>query len=179
MPMTNDDGQIIGMDSWCTAEFGSDVVPTIPYGNQDLTDALFFEDGFKGVRGALTEGRHLVFESCGYALSVDPNHPRLTTTLATAAHNTPAQRFVLHINELGGDQFMISNDNSTLWLGDHADFYNSQSDAWWYSIHYLGNEAYTIQQVDGGKYVNVKDDGSISIDHEAVTYKIFSVSYHN
>jgi phospholipase C len=167
---------MIGLDTYCNAEYGSDVVPPIPYGTQTLEEALFYEDGFKGVRGALTEGRHLVFEALGYALT--SGEAKLTGTKATAAHETPSQRLVIHINELGGNQFKISDDSGDKWLGESADWYDSEDDGCWCYINYVGNGAYNIQQVDGGKYVNLKGAGHISIAHDPVNYSLYSVSYH-
>ena len=68
--------------------------PPVPYGKQSEATSLFVEDGFKAVRGQLTEGRYLVFEMAGYALSSSGG--QLMASRATSKHNTKSQRFVIN-----------------------------------------------------------------------------------
>jgi phospholipase C len=56
--------------SICVAEYGH-FGPPIPYGpeNEALDPSALSENGFKDVRGYLTEGRYLVIEMNSYALT--------------------------------------------------------------------------------------------------------------
>ena len=55
---------------------------------QTEANSLIQEDGFKAVRGAITEGRHLTFESGAYALAYS----------MTALRN---KRFLSAVTEIG------------------------------------------------------------------------------
>lgn len=52
--------------------------PPVPYGQQSEATSLVTEEGFKPVRGQLTEGRYLTFEVNGYALT--NSHGKLVAT---------------------------------------------------------------------------------------------------
>ena len=75
--------------------------PPVPYGeenaNQNLT--LIVEEGFKPVRGQLTEGRFLTFEMDGLALA-NPDGKRVGVTKASSKHEDIRQRW--YIETVGG-----------------------------------------------------------------------------
>jgi len=78
-------GNYIGAAT-CEATY-KDTQPPVPYGaaNANQNMSLLTEEGFKQVRGDLTEGRYLTFEMNGFALANVNN--QLTFTKATAQHN--------------------------------------------------------------------------------------------
>ncbi|KAK9461076.1 phosphoesterase family-domain-containing protein [Lipomyces oligophaga] len=56
------DGAYVATDN-CQNDNEGLIFPPVPYGNQTIEDSLWTEDGFKPVRGSLTEGRYLTFVS--------------------------------------------------------------------------------------------------------------------
>lgn len=68
--------------------------PPVPYGRQTVADALFTEQGFKRVRGNLTEGRYLVFEKDGRAIA--RSRRGVGWARASGAHEAKEQRWIAH-----------------------------------------------------------------------------------
>jgi len=62
------------------------------------------------VRGALTEGRYLVIESNGYAIT-NPGiiDNQLTTSAATSDHSNIHQRWIIHTPHNDGEPFNITS----------------------------------------------------------------------
>ncbi|RDW63537.1 hypothetical protein BP6252_11082 [Coleophoma cylindrospora] len=184
-PIKDADGNIIGMYSgFCSVEWtgscsGSEYVAGIPYGNQTEKDSLVYEDGFKGVRGYLTEGRYLVFESNGYALS-NPSDSRnqFSTALATATHEAIAQRWVLHALATEGTEFHIKSAVNSMYMSQQSSLSASVSDAEIYNVTYVGSSQYVMQRANGD-YLNIKPNGGLSFNSWPVPYKIYSVTYNS
>lgn len=167
----------------CEATY-SDVDPTVPYGNQTLEDALYFEDGFKQVYGALNEGHFLLFEANGYAIANsvadDSSSASLTATSATTEHEAPSQRWILHaMSDLDADfgKFQISSAVDGTYLTTDASLTNDISSAGTYSIEYISNGLYTLENVIG-KYLSVTEDGQIELSDVSEQWQTFSVTYH-
>lgn len=178
-----EDGLIVGTYVLCEAIY-SDVDPTVPYGNQTLEEALYFEDGFKQVYGALNEGHFLVFEANGYAIANsaadNTSSAGLTATSATADHEDPSQRWILHaISDLDEDfgKFEISSAVDGTYLTTDASLTSDISSAGTYSIAYIGNGLYTLDNADG-KFLSVAEDGQIELSDVSEQWQIFSVTYH-
>ncbi|KAK5687882.1 hypothetical protein LTR17_026681 [Elasticomyces elasticus] len=91
-PSTDKTGQWNGY-AVCEATYNV-TRPPVPYGQQTEANSLVSEQGFKAVRGQLTEGRYLTFEMNGYALT--SARGKLAASKATSKHNSKAQRFVIH-----------------------------------------------------------------------------------
>ncbi|KAL1859073.1 hypothetical protein VTK73DRAFT_7602 [Phialemonium thermophilum] len=183
-PPTNANGQIIGMyNGYCTGVFGTDCsgskyIDGIPYGNQTEEEALFFEDGFKGVRGNLLEGHYLVFEANGHAITNPGSGRELTATAATAGHEDIHQRWVLHQLAPEGTEFRITSALDGKYISQHTSLATLESGAETYNITYLGSSKYALQK-ENGKYLNLQADGTISIDSTPVGYNVYSVTYHS
>jgi phospholipase C len=183
--MQDADGNLIGLYSglcsvqWTGSCSGSEYVSGIPYGNQTEEDALFFEDGFKGVRGYLTEGRYLVFESNGYALS-NPHSckKQLRTSPATADHASISQRWVLHALAAEGTTFNISSALDDMYISQNQTLSATDTGAETLNVTYIGGSQY-IMQMEDGKYMNIQPDGSISFDSKSIPYNVYSVTYHS
>ena len=185
-PYTDDDGNIVGTYIACEATY-SDVDPTVPYGNQTLEDALYFEDGYKQVIGYLTEGHYLVFEANGYAIANpgnDTSSTSLTATAATDDHESISQRWILHaLSDAGpGDadfgKFTITSALDGRYLTSDGDLSEAEGDASTFDITYLGSGDYTLANTDG-KYLSLSSAGSVELATEAVGYKVYSVTYHS
>ncbi|PMD34958.1 putative hemolytic phospholipase C precursor [Hyaloscypha variabilis F] len=183
-PITNSAGQIIGMYSgfcdieWTDACSSAQYVSGIPYGNQTEENSLVYENGFKGVRGALNEGHYLVFESNGYALSNPSDGTKqFGATAATAAHDAKAQRWVIHGVAEEGTAFNITSAVDGLYISQHSSLSVSITGAEVYDVVYIGSSLYTLQK-ENGDYLNIAADGSLSFDTKAVPYSVFSVTYN-
>lgn len=157
---------------------GSEYLSPIPYGNQTEEEALFFEDGFKGVRGYLTEGHYLVFEANGYALSNPGSGRQFTTTKATAAHDDIHQRWVLHDLAEEGTTFRVTSALDGKYLSQSSSLSQLESGAEVYNITYLGNRGYALQE-QNGLYLNIQPSGRLALDKEPVGYQLYSVTYHS
>ncbi|CAN8103510.1 unnamed protein product [Discula destructiva] len=121
--------------------------PPVPYGNQVAEDALATEEGFKSVRGNLTEGRFLVFEKNGQALTNKDG----TVSLATGfpAHDSREQRWVVHyVGTPGNDNanFRVSSALDGQYMSADGRMTSDTASGAIVSIAYVGNgSGYTLQ----------------------------------
>ena len=163
--------------------------PPAPYGpeNENLNPATLVEDGFKTVRGYLTEGRYLVFEMNGYALTnAGSNATDITGTLATAEHSSINQRWVVHATGgtaldggEGSGTFFISSAVDGRYIADHTSLDKAPNGAETYMITDLGNGGgYTLVK-ENGKYLSIETDGTIGIYGTPSGFSVFSVTYHS
>lgn len=166
----------------CEATY-ADVSPTVPYGNQTLEEALYYEDGWKQCQGYLTEGRYLVFEANGYALANPGNSTSstgLSTTASTTDHESISQRWVIHsLSEPTNDSgdFQISSALDGRYVTASANMVEGNSTAGTFSIAYVGAGGYTIQ-IEGGQYLAVSDDGAFELVSSGLEWLVYSVTYH-
>ncbi|EAW22258.1 uncharacterized protein NFIA_009380 [Aspergillus fischeri NRRL 181] len=93
--------------------------PSVPYGQQnDTSEALWFEGGYKECVGYLTEGRYPVFDKAGYALTNASNATHLSISPAVPDHREKKQRRVIHYsNGKESGLFLISSALDGKWLG--------------------------------------------------------------
>lgn len=162
--------------------------PDPPYGKQDdVTNTLYFEDGFKEVIGYLTEGRYLVLEKAGAALTNKPNRWPLTTSPGTELHNSKSQRWVLNCH--GGEEsgiFIMSSALDGRWLGARGKMLPSDEkpNAEPVRIKFLGNgRGHLLQYANGGEFIDINHVGGLKMrgsqDIPDQGYTIFSVSYYD
>lgn len=160
--------------------------PDVPYGAQeDANNALFFEDGFKECVGYLTEGRYLVFEKSGAALTNPHGREHFTTKPAVENHDLKSQRWVIHYTEdEESNIFTISSALDGRWVGPRGLLFPYQEDAEHVRITFRPNgEGYILQYVNGEQYIDIDSWGSLKL-HRSTTppsegFQIFSVTYHN
>ncbi|PLB33161.1 nonhemolytic phospholipases C family protein [Aspergillus candidus] len=144
--------------------------PPAPFGEQDnVTEALWFEDGYKEVVGGLTEGRYLTFEQQGKALT-NPGHnaSAVTRAPAHADHRDRKQRWVIHYTEDEESQiFRVSSALDGRWLGPRGTLVSKREKAADVRTKFLGNgKGYKLEYTDGSPLG--KSGG----------YTIWSVTYH-
>ncbi|KAJ5991937.1 phosphoesterase family-domain-containing protein [Penicillium sp. IBT 35674x] len=165
--------------------------PPVPYGKQgNVNNTLFFEDGFKEVVGYLTEGRYLVFEKGGQALTIPKPRDYIKSLKASRAkrdHSEVTQRWVIHYNN--GEEsgiFTMSSAFDGRWIGHRGELLGTdyRDAAAPLRISFLGNgNGYTIQFVRGGEYLTIDRDGNLKMMNPSPApkegFKIFSVTYHN
>lgn len=184
MPITNDDGEIIGMYvgfceiEWPTTCSESEYISGIPYGNQTEENSLQYEDGYKAIRGYLTEGRYLVFESNGYAITNSNGSANsLQATTATSQHESIYQRWVSHAQSLEGTTFIISSAADGRYIAKGNSLTSKESDAETFNITYIGGGDYTIQK-ENGHYLSISSGGSLDTSSNPASFNIWSVTYH-
>ncbi|KAF3912765.1 hypothetical protein ABW20_dc0105965 [Dactylellina cionopaga] len=162
--------------SRCEATFPTQR-PPVPYGNQTVATSLVSENGFKTVRGQLTEGRYLVLEANGYAVA--NNNGAISAMKATSTHSSKSQRWVVHQVQTGGSQFTISSASSGEYIGSGLKFVNSAASALVFTINDLGNgQGYTLR-ISHGENLHLSSKGELSLTPNATSFKIFSVTYNN
>ncbi|GLB08732.1 hypothetical protein AtubIFM57258_004636 [Aspergillus tubingensis] len=175
-------GSYVGTSN-CEATF-PEPRPPVPYGKQNVTESLFFEDGYKEVVGYLTEGRYLVFEKSGYALTNTGNTTRLSSSAARLDHSDKKQRWVIHYSS--GEESQIFKLSSALdgkWLGPHGSLLPAgrRGDAAEVKITFLGNgHGYGLQYVNS-TVITLDGQGGLQMNstkHSREGYKVWSVTYH-
>jgi phospholipase C len=153
--------------------------PPVPYTSQISPDKVssLSEQGFKPMRGILTEGRYIVFELGGYALT-NAGKPAtdLTASKATSTHNSITQRWVVHSLADGGNTFTISSAKDGRYLGSHTGLIDSSSGAQTYTVSFKAGSGYALQK-ENGKYLTVDSKGGVQITSDVTYFKAFSVTY--
>ncbi|KYK62120.1 Phosphoesterase [Drechmeria coniospora] len=165
--------------------------PPIPYGpdnaNQDM--AALVEEGFKPVRGQLTEGRYLTFETRGHALS-NRNGQWVDITPATDKHERMEHRWIIHAVDGSPETFHVQSAQDKKYIAGFPVVGNLTTDvaqAQAFTISYNPPDGmYSIKV--GSKqhsFVSVKSQNRIANSYSPVQwgaglgwFQVFSVSYH-
>jgi len=176
--------------SICQGKYGDPPTkPPAPFGpeNENSDPSKLSEEGFKSVRGYLTEGRYLVFEMNGYAVTAGPNATDITGTEATSDHRSKNQRWVIHATGgtgtdggQGSGSFVLSSAADGRFLADHTSLAKDRSGAETYTIADMGNgKGYSLMK-ENGKYLSINLNGTIDIVGScAKGFQIFSVTYQS
>ncbi|KAI2791089.1 hypothetical protein POX_c03944 [Penicillium oxalicum] len=185
-PATNGNGDYVG-SAQCQSKF-REQRPPVPYGKQeDPTNALWFEEGYKEVVGYLTEGRYLVAEKGGHALTNSGKRNSITMSPATKNHESKSQRWVIHYTEdQESEVFTISSALDGRWLGPRGTLLpkSQGSKAAPVRITFLGNGlGYALKYANGDQSIDVNHRGQLQIatrdGKPEAGFKIFSVSYRD
>lgn len=169
--------------SKCQSANTNDSRPKVPYGEQNKEDSLWFEDGYKECIGYLTEGRSLVFERNGWALT-NPggNQAHVTISRATKDHDDIKHRWVIHYTEDEESQiFKISSSADGRWIGKGGKLLPSgQKDrAAEIKITFHGNgKGYELQFAGSHNFI-VDHQSAMKMQGEQAGFKVWSVTYHN
>jgi phospholipase C len=122
----------------------------------------------------LTEGRYLVFEKAGYALTNAGNAIHLSISPAGPDHSDKKQRWVIHYSN--GEEsglFLISSALDGKWLGPRNTLLpaNCSDQAAQVKITFLGNgRGYALEYATGSNEVGLGGRSG---------FKVWSVTYHN
>lgn len=132
-------------ETTCALKYGGRH-PSIPYGSQDESSALYTESGYKQIRGDLTEGRYLVFRSknSGQCLTVNGNQ----LTYSTCADNYDAvnQRFVVYqMDDAFSKSFSLQSVQNGQYYGNDL---NSVSSTSHMHITFHKDKGYKVGEVD-------------------------------
>jgi phospholipase C len=174
-PHTDSSGTYDGA-SYCESQYKT-TRPTVPYNNQidPKNVSSLSEQGFKEMRGALTEGRYVVFELGGCALT-NSNSSDITATKATSKHEGITQRWVVHSLADGGNNFTISSAKDGRYIGSHTGLIDSSSGAQTYTVGFAAGQGYSLQK-ENGKYVTIDGNGAVQITSDVTYFKAYSVTY--
>ncbi|TVY39251.1 Non-hemolytic phospholipase C [Lachnellula subtilissima] len=176
--------------SICQGKYGEPPPkPPAPFGpeNENSDPSKLSEEGFKSLRGYLTEGRYLVFEMNGYAVTAGVNASDITGTEATSDHRNKNQRWVSHATGgtaidggQGGGTFVLSSAADGRFLADHTSLAKDRSGAETYTIADMGNgKGYSLMK-ENGKYLSINLNGTIDIvGSGAKGFQILSVTYQS
>ena len=160
----------------CQLRYRNKVQPKVPYGEQEESEALRVEKGYKPTRGDLSEGRYLAFEANGHALS--HNDDKLSSSKAKKQHNGKDQLFVIHWQGTNprDNRFKVSTTgNHPRYITSSLKFTNSKDNAAEFAFVDLGNgKGYTITDVHSKKQISLGHDGKVS--HGKGTFKVYSVT---
>lgn len=154
--------------------------PPVPYASQTKANTLGSEQGFKTVRGQLTEGRYLTFEMNGYALQ-NNGKGGLVSSRAHSGHGPVSHRFVVHQVTAGGNQFKISSARDGQYITGPNSI-GSASKAVVFTINDLGNGVgYSLFNTATKKYETIHTNGEVGQKGSSSTqgFQLFSVTYDN
>ncbi|KAJ9133694.1 Phosphoesterase-domain-containing protein [Pleurostoma richardsiae] len=181
-PHTSSDGAYNGA-AYCEATY-PDQRPPVPYEGEDgaTTDvSSLSEEGFRSVRGYLTEGRWLTFEQGALALTNSVSShgcAQLKSSVATQGHESVGQRWVVHAVEIGGSQFRISSAVNNTWLTDRPSLTNLGSRAGVFDLSYVPGSGHAIR-TSGGAFLGLDATGAVVVQDKASYWDAFSVTYHS
>ena len=149
------------------------------------------EEGFKTVRGQLTEGRYLTFEQLGFALT-NYNGKFVSISLASKKHDSAKQRWIIHtVGGVGaGNEFYIQSAVDKQYIAKFpqiGQLTKDQKNAQAFKITYNPDGATYSISATGNSYVKVNPGSgsrrraaaAISWDGGFGGFKIYSVSYHS
>ncbi|KAH8802981.1 phosphoesterase family-domain-containing protein [Xylogone sp. PMI_703] len=177
-PATN----IFQPTAYCQAMYPN-ASPPVPYGKQIAPDQMhtLSEQGFKEMRGFLTEGRYIVFEYGGFALSNQgkPSND-FAATAATSSHEDIHQRWVVHYVQDNGGQvpstFIISSAFDGRYIGAHTGLSTGIKGAETYTVNFAPSKGYSLQK-ENGKYLTIDAHGTVQITSQETFFKAYSVTY--
>lgn len=151
--------------------------PPVPYGApKDM--ASLVEHGFKPIRGRLTEGRYLVLEMNGYALSAPSPctmDDKASLSRCTERHDDPSQRWVAHAVELGGDEFTLSSTVDGRYICTDASLCAEKAIV--FAITFRPGRGYGLQVKGEDLYLAATTEGHLSIEQGQEFWKVYSVNY--
>jgi phospholipase C len=152
-------------------------IPTKQSPTSDLH--LVVEDGFKEVRGNLTEGRYLTFESNGSALASTMNG-KLVMSKSTTKHDDLRQRWIVHQLDVSsnGDLFNISSALDGKWIAQKNTLSPSMVDAASFAISNEGTSIGYTLKIGGGEYLGAGSNGEVALTKTPSHWRLFSVTYN-
>jgi phospholipase C len=178
-PHKNNKGDWDG-SSYCQSQH-KETRPPVPYtGNGAIEDMeTVVNDGFKSIRGKLTEGRYLTFELLGAALTAQNCGPnkRVNLTPATAKHEKKSQRFVVHAVEAGSEDFTITSVASGDYICNGGKLCSNNDDAVTFTITFAPSKGYSLEVKGTGKFLGANSDNSTTFESGLLHWQVYSVNY--
>lgn len=175
----------------CRDKISNFVEPEVPYNRQTEYNALYFEQGYKQLRGNLTEGRYLVIEKYeddrssrsdvtpGGSSTLRDGLMGFSTAPACKSYNCIDERFTVHYTEdFFVPKFNLKSFLSKRFMNNSAGATNSSETAAKLTILFNTDDGYTIQNEDG-KYLNFNFPAleEPQFSENRTTFNIYAVSY--
>lgn len=179
----------------CTNGYSHGNYPAVPYGKpnaEENMDALV-EEGFKKVRGSITEGRYITIESNGLGLARTKKGTVIALP-ATMAHEDAKQRWILQTADGNrfGNNFYVQSASDKLYIAKNGSLTAKQSDALVFIFEYKSaGSTYTLRAngAGSGKYISLsksskrgvkcRDVGQVNWSSDAGLFKVYGVNYHS
>jgi phospholipase C len=180
--------------SKCLNGFEHGNYPTIPYGEANLQQDMdsLVEDGFKQLRGSITEGRYITIETDGLGLTRTKKGNVIAAEILKK-HQDIQQRWILHTsdnNRFGNSFYLQSAAMDKPYISTNGSLTTDPSDAQPFLFDYTALGATFTLQLDNageGEYVSFakkekpndkcRGVGSIDWKGEASKFQIFGVNY--
>jgi phospholipase C len=178
----------------CLNGFAHGNYPAVPYGavnaNQSM-DALV-EEGFKQIRGSITEGRYVTIESDGLGLAITKKG-KVIGLQSTKAHEDIRQRWILHTADGNrfGNRFYIQSASNKSYVSTHGDLTADVTTAKVFVLEYRAKGSTYTLRADGAasdKYISFSklpkssakcpNTGKVNWEGEVAPFKIYGVNYH-
>lgn len=150
--------------------------PAVPYANQISNVASLSEQGFKPMRGALTEGRYIVFEMSEYALTKAGGSSDFSATPATPSHSDLNQRWIVHGLVDGGDTFTVSSAVDGKYISSNIPGKETNGQEV-FTVSFLAGKGYALQR-ETGTYVAIDEYGNVNSVDTISYFTAFSVTYN-
>ncbi|KAK9450186.1 phosphoesterase family-domain-containing protein [Limtongia smithiae] len=166
----------------CQDDNSGYIQPPVPYGQQNETTALWTESGYKPIRGALTEGRYLVFEQehsgQKYAITKKTGSSEIQFSTISTNYSDREHRFIVHqIGDAFSTLFYIQSMDGE-YLNANGKFYSTTAKASEFTITFTAQKGYAIE-VDSTYYAVQPNKYEFSKSTTKSYYNIYSVAYDN
>lgn len=182
----------------CSGGFSHGNYPAVPYGQENANENMdnLVEEGYKEVRGAITEGRYVTIESDGLGLGRAKSGQVIG--IATAdKHEDKAQRWILTSSDGNrfGNSFHIQSAVDKSFVGSNGRLTKDQSGAQAFIFEYqAAGSTYTLRQAGAGndQYVSIKkraskkrgnlkcrDTGTVNWQGQKTSFKVYGVNYRS
>ncbi|KAH7142946.1 hypothetical protein B0J13DRAFT_526390 [Dactylonectria estremocensis] len=162
-PNTNSKGEYDG-SSHCASRANNDT-------------ASLAEKGFKSVHGLLTEGRTLVLETPGQAVSVASSGYAVALTEATKKHDIVQQGWVLHAMEIGGNEFTVSSADNGLYICKNLKLCKDPNAATIFIVDFKPSKGHSFKDQKPGQYLAASRKKQLGWQKKQSFWRIFSVTY--
>jgi phospholipase C len=183
-PHVNAGGNYDGA-AFCESQFRNPR-PPVPYtGPGAIKDvASLAETGFKTVRGMLTEGRFLVLETDGLALT-NPStcgsgsgseSDDLALTRASPQHDRLLQRWVIHAVVIGGDEFTFTSAVDGRYICDGGKLCGDSGKATVFVVDFKPGKGHGFEVKGSGGGFLVASGKKLSFSGEEAFWQVFSVT---
>ncbi|EFX05454.1 laccase iv [Grosmannia clavigera kw1407] len=158
--------------------------PPVPYNGfvsaVSLEDVpALAEEGYRAVRGRITESCYLVFESSSSVLTNHASAERVAASAATASHESVSQRRAVHVLELGTNSFQIGSALDGRWLTGSGTLASDAASAGNFTVSFAAGQGYGLQNGCGRWLTAAGMGAQVFFGPDVAYWKAYSVTYHD
>ncbi|UNI19383.1 Phospholipase C [Purpureocillium takamizusanense] len=176
----------------CQKGFAHGNYPSIPYGAKNLEQdmASLVENGYKLVRGAITEGRFVTIEGNGLALARN-SEGKVLAVQKYEKHDEIKQRWILHSSDGNrfGNSYYLQSALDMMYIARGGGLTKDRNQAQEIIFTYSASgSVYTLSTKEGGHVGFTKTDGGnkkcrdvgkVYWNGEATKFQVFGVNYRS